>query len=459
MKTYFLIIVSFFSFSNIYSQEIIGSWGGELEVSGTKLPLIFNIKQKGNQLVSTLDSPMQGAKDISISQTTFEKNELTLVSTTMQLQFKGFLNVDKIEGTFTQGPMSLPLILTRKKDGESVLKRPQTPQPPFNYKIEEVTFINPIDKNTLAGTLTTPSNKKEFPVVILISGSGQQNRNSEIFGHQSFWVIADDFAKKGIGVLRIDDRGIGGSDGLTMSVTTKNFADDTNAAVDFLAQKGFSKIGLIGHSEGGIIAPMVASQNPKVKFIITMAGPGIPSDELLLLQTTAIAKASGASDDAIKSGEETNRKLYALVKNYNGNDLKGELKKVLMADLQKLPEEQQPDATELETVAEQESKKISIPWFIYFLKINPDVYWSKLKIPVLAMNGIKDLQVISKENLAGIKASLEKAKNKQFEIVELPGLNHLFQEAKTGTVEEYGQLEQTIAPQVLDIMSSWILKK
>jgi pimeloyl-ACP methyl ester carboxylesterase len=355
--------------------------------------------------------------------------------------------------------MSLPMILTRKKEGESVLKRPQTPQPPFNYKMEEVTFVNPIDKNTLAGTLTTPSNKKEFPVVVLISGSGQQNRDSEIFGHKSFWVIADDFAKKGIGVLRVDDRGIGGSDGLTMNVTTKNFADDTNAAVDFLAQKGFAKIGLIGHSEGGIIAPMVASQNPKVKFIITMAGPGIPSDELLLLQTNAIAKASGASDDAIKSGEETNRKLYALVKNYTGNDLKGEVKKVLIEDLKKLPEEQQPDAKEIETVAEQESKKISIPWFTYFLKINPDVYWSKLKIPVLAMNGTKDLQVISKENLAGIKASLEKAKNKQFEIIEFPGLNHLFQEAKTGTVEEYGQLEQTIAPQVLDKMSSWILKK
>ncbi|WP_264520024.1 alpha/beta hydrolase family protein [Flavobacterium sp. N1994] len=459
MKTYFFIIVSLFSFSFIYSQEIIGSWGGELDIQGNKLPLIFNIKQKGNQLVSTMDSPMQGAKDIAISQTTFEKNELTLVSTTMQLQFKGSLNVDKIEGTFTQGPMSLPLILTRKKDGESVLKRPQTPQPPFNYKIEEVTFINPIDKNTLAGTLTTPSNKKEFPVVVLITGSGQQNRNSEIFGHQSFWVIADDFAKKGIGVLRVDDRGIGGSDGLTMSVTTKNFADDTNAAVDFLAQKGFSKIGLIGHSEGGIIAPMVASQNPKVKFIITMAGPGIPTDELLILQTNAIAKASGASDDAIKSGEETNRKLYALVKNHTGNDLQGELKKVLIASMQKLPEEQQPDAKEIATVAEQESKKISIPWYTYFLKINPDVYWSKLKIPVLAMNGTKDLQVISKENLAGIKASLEKAKNKQFEIIELPNLNHLFQEAKTGTVEEYGQLEQTIAPVVLDKMSSWILKR
>jgi pimeloyl-ACP methyl ester carboxylesterase len=236
--------------------------------------------------------------------------------------------------------------------------------------------------------------------VVLISGSGQQNRNSEIYGHQSFWVIADDFAKNGIGVLRVDDRGIGGSNGASMSMTTENFVGDTNAAVAFLAQKGFTNIGLIGHSEGGIIAPMVASQNKKVKFIISMAGPGIPIDELLVLQTNAIAKVSGATEEEVNSGEATNRKIYALLKNYNGTDLENEVKNIFIADIQKLPKEQQPSAEEIAKTAEQESGKITIPWFTYFIKINPDVYWSKLKIPVLALNGSKDLQVISKENLA-----------------------------------------------------------
>ena len=459
MKTTFLTIACFLCFSYLFSQEIIGSWAGELAVSGTKLPLIFNIKQNGADLITTMDSPMQGAKDLPTDNSSFIDNELIIDAKKFGISYKGKFENETINGTFSQGGASMPLILKRKKDGELTLKRPQTPQPPFNYKIEEVTFTNPIDKNTLAGTLTTPSNKKDFPIVVLISGSGQQNRDSEIFGHKEFWVIADDFAKKGIGVLRVDDRVTGGSNGATTSMTTENFAGDTNAAVEFLAQKGYTNIGLIGHSEGGIIAPMVASQNSKVKFIISMAGPGIPTDELLLLQSNAIGKASGATDEELKSIEAANRKIYSVIKNYNGVDLNGEVKKIIIAQMQKLPKVQQPSADEIEKIAEQESKKISIPWFSYFMKINPDVYWSKLKIPVLAINGANDLQVIPKENLAGIKTSLEKAKNKHFETVEFPNLNHLFQEAKTGSVEEYAQIEQTIAPQVLDKMSAWILKK
>lgn len=458
MKTTLLTIACFFSFSSLFSQEITGSWMGELEVPGNKLPLIFNIRQNGNDLITTMDSPMQGANDLPTEKTTFVGNELLIDAKKFGISYKGKLEGEKITGLFVQGGASMPLNLSRKKEGESVLKRPQTPKPPFNYTIEEVTFTNPIDKNILAGTLTTPSNKKDFPVVVLISGSGQQNRDSEIFGHKSFWVIADDFARKGIGVLRVDDRGTGGSDGLNMNVTTQNFAGDTNTAVEFLAQKGFRNIGLIGHSEGGIIAPMVASQNPKVKFIISMAGPGIPVEELMILQANAIAKASGASEEELKSGEETNRKIYSLIKNYKGDNLTGEVQKLFASEIQKMPKEHQPDAAEIEKITLAEAKKVTIPWYIYFIKINPDTYWSQLKVPVLAINGTKDLQVISKENLAGIKASLEKAKNRKFETVEFPNLNHLFQEAKTGTVEEYGQLEQTIAPQVLDKMSSWILK-
>jgi hypothetical protein len=458
MKTILLTVACIFCFSKLFSQEIVGSWTGELAVSGTKLPLIFNVKQNGDKLVTTLDSPMQGAKDLPTNLTSFVNNELIIDAKNYGMAYQGKLENDAINGTFTQGGVSIPLTLSRKKEGEPMLNRPQTPKPPFDYLVEDVTFTNPTDKNTLTGTLTLPRSKKPFKVVVMITGSGQQNRDEEIFGHKSFWVIADDFAKKGIGVLRVDDRGTGGSNGASMAMTTQNFAGDTNAAVEFLAQKGYTDIGLIGHSEGGIIAPMVASQNPKVKFIIAMAGPGVPTDELLMLQTNAIGKASGATEAELKSAAETNQKMYSLMKNYTGNDLKGEVKKLFIAEIQNLPKEQQPDAAEIDKIADEETQKVVIPWFEYFLKINPDAYWSKLKIPVLAINGTKDLQVISKENLAGIKASLEKAKNKKFEIVEFPNLNHLFQEAKTGAVEEYGQIEQTIAPQVLEKMSSWILK-
>ena len=320
MKPTFLTIAFFFCFSNLFSQEIIGSWDGELSVSGTKLPLVFTIKQNGADLITTMDSPMQGAKDLPTDNTSFINNELSIDAKKFGISYKGKFEYETINGTFSQGGASMPLILSRKKEGESVLKRPQTPKPPFNYNIEDVTFTNPKDKNTLAGTLTTPSDKKNFPLVVLISGSGQQNRNSEIFGHKEFWVIADDFAKKGIGVLRVDDRGTGDSNGATLTMTTENFAGDTNAAVEFLAQKGYANIGLIGHSEGGIIAPMVASQNPKVKFIVSMAGPGIPTDELLLLQSNAIAKASGATEDELKSNEAANREIYSFIKNYKRNN-------------------------------------------------------------------------------------------------------------------------------------------
>lgn len=459
MKTSLFIIIGSFFVSALFGQEISGTWHGELDVPGTKLPIVFHIKQNGNEFKTTSDSPMQGVKNIPIATTTFVNNELTLSSPEMFFNYKGVLKNDIIEGTFTQGQSSLPLNLNRKKDNESILKRPQTPKAPFNYNIEDVTFENPAEKNILAGTITTPNNVKEFPIAILITGSGQQNRDSDIYEHKPFWVIADDFAKKGIGVLRLDDRGIGGSNGHFEAITTQNFVSDISSAVDFLAKKGYKNIGLIGHSEGGIIAPMVANLNKKVKFIVSMAGLGIPSDEMLVLQNNAFNKLNGATDEQIKSAEDLNRKIYATVKNSKANELESNLKQIFIEEFKKLPVEQRPSATEMENIAQDEAKKITIPWLVYFLKINPDDYWSKIKIPVLALNGTLDIQVLSKENLNGIKTSLEKAKNKQFEIVEFPNLNHLFQEAKTGSVEEYSQLEQTISPAVLGKMSSWILKR
>jgi dienelactone hydrolase len=337
MKKSFFLFVFVLFFTPFFGQEILGSWAGELAIQGTKLPIIFNVKSNEAGLTTTMDSPAQKAKDIPVAKTTFDKTELTIDASNLGILYKGTLLNDKIEGIFSQGGMSLPLVLSKKKEAI----RPQTPKAPFDYTSEEVTFINPIDLNTLAGTLTTPKNKKNVPVVILITGSGQQNRDSEIFGHKSFWVVADDFTKKGIAVLRLDDRGIGGSNkGNNTTPTSQNFATDINAAVNFLALKGFKNIGLAGHSEGGMIAPVVASQNNKVKFVISLAGPGIPIEELLQLQSRAVAKLDGASEADLKMNEELNRKLYAIIKNPKSSDLKTEIKTILLEDLKKIPKEQ-----------------------------------------------------------------------------------------------------------------------
>ncbi|MDQ5929803.1 MAG: uncharacterized protein QG594_1584 [Bacteroidota bacterium] len=453
-------IISFFLVSKtIFGQQITGSWVGQLEIQGTKLPLIFNITQEATTFMTTFDSPAQGAIAIPIAQTTFVNNELILDAKNLGILYKATFANDQFTGTFAQGQMLLPLVLKRKTTADVGPKRPQTPQAPFNYSIEDVVIANQVDKNTLAGTLTTPRGKKEFPVVILITGSGQQNRDEELFYHKPFWVIADDFAKKGIGVLRLDDRGIGGSSLGSADDTSANFATDINAAVAYLDSKGFKKIGLIGHSEGAMIAPMVAAANKKVAFIISMAGPGIATDQLLVLQAAALAKANGASTEEIKTNAELSQKIYEKIDHFSGLELQKELKILLTEAVKKLPKNQLPPEDKIEQLVESQIKQLSSAWFVYFIKLNPAAYWRQLKIPVLALNGSLDLQVTPQENLAGIKASLQKAKNNDFEILELPNLNHLFQEAKTGSVQEYKDLEQTISPKVLDTMSTWILKR
>lgn len=457
MKTKVLLFFLFVSFQSVFSQEIQGSWAGSLSIQGTRLPLIFNIQKNGDIYQTTLDSPMQGAKGIPISETTYVNNELQIAASNLNLKFNGLIKGETIEGTFVQNGGSFPLVLTRKLNDSPVLKRPQEPKPPFDYPVEEVFFVNSIDKNTLAGTLTLPKNKKDFPVVILITGSGSQNRDSEIFGHKPFAVIANDFAQKGIGVLRIDDRGVGGSSKGTPEDTSASFATDISAAVDFLSTRGFTTIGLVGHSEGGLIAPIVAVQNKKVQFVISLAGPGIPIDQMMLLQSESIAKSQGATTTQIEASTAFNKKVYDYIINYKGTNLQADFQPFIKEEFKKMTQNQGLTETQIDEFVAQQTRSITSPWYVYFLKFNPDLYWSKIKIPVLAINGSLDVQVKATENLAGIQASLNKAGNKKATVKELSGLNHLFQEAKTGSTAEYVSVEQTFAPVALDTMSNWIL--
>lgn len=457
MKTKFFTIALLLIQSLLFSQEITGAWVGELEVQGMKLPLIVNIKQVGGNYASTLDSPKQGAIDIPVNKTIFSNNELTLELPSMQIIYKGKFVADKFEGIFKQGEMELPLILERNNKATNYsFNRPQTPKAPFDYTTEEVSFVNLLDHNTLAGTITTPKDKKDFPIVILVTGSGAQNRDEELFGHKPFAVIADDFAKKGIATLRLDDRGVGGSS-KTENATTANFASDINSAVAFLTQKGYQNIGLLGHSEGGMIAPMVASANKNVKFIISMAGPGVKIEELMAMQIERGGQLAGEKAEKVKLDLATAQKAFVYLSTYKGTNLATDMETFFTNELQQYPDGL-IDKKTIEQQVKANTKFYSNAWFLYFIKFNPQDYISKLKIPVLAINGSKDFQVDAKTNLEGFEKGLKKAGNKKFETVNIEGLNHLFQECKTGAFIEYSEIEQTISPKVLDKMGAWILK-
>lgn len=447
MKTKYLIGLFLFTFHFIFSQNITGSWYGNLDVQGQKLPLVFHIGQEGNDLKSTFDSPTQGAKGVPIQKTLFENNELTFNASNLGITFTGKLNTQKIDGLFSQSGMNFPLILTRNEE-TTVVNRPQTPKPPFNYNSADVTFKNDTEGNLLEGTLTTPKNfNKKSPILVMITGSGAQDRNEEMFEHKPFLVIADDLAKKGIATLRLDDRGIGGSKKGKENATSADFATDINSAVNYLVKNGYKNIGLIGHSEGGMIAPMVANNNKNVKFLVLLAAPGIPILDLVLDQNKKIAESTNLPQDAIDEVLAIKSKTFNYAHLYNGKDFKIDFTKYLEDNYPKMSEQER----------EPFIAQMSSEWFRYFIKFNPEDYLSKVKIPVLALNGSFDMQVSAEENLDGIKKSLTKAGNKNFEIVEFKGLNHLFQTAKTGSPAEYGQIEETFSPKVLNKMSSWIL--
>lgn len=450
MKTKTIFVLAVLLFASFFQAQIIeGSWKGELEFQGMKLPLILNIKKNGSLYSSTMDSPKQGAKDIPVDKTDFVNTELSFEQKMLGATYKGKLANGKIEGTFSQNGVQLPLTFTPNTGNGSALNRPQTPKPTFTYHTEDITFQNPADKNTLAGTLAQPENfDKNKPVLVMITGSGTQNRDEELFEHKPFAVIADHFAKQGIATLRLDDRGIGGSSKGTANDTSYNFATDINAAVEYLISKGYKNIGLLGHSEGGMIAPMVATMNKNVKFLVLMAAPGTPTDQLLIQQNERAGKLMGQNDDQVGQSKKVNSEIYRFIKTYSGNGYEKDLQQFLTKNFAG-----QMDETAIQNIRQQTSS----PWFRYFIKFNPDNYLSKVKIPVLALNGSLDFQVPSKQNLEAIGQSLKKAGNLNFKTEELPGLNHLFQEAKTGDFSEYAEIEQTISPTALNQMTGWIL--
>ncbi len=461
-KAILFLVVTFVSFV-AYSQEISGDWNGILKVQGTQLRLVFHITKTDSGYVSTMDSPDQKAFGIPVTSTKFENSILTIEITNPKIEYSGKLDLENnIVGTFKQSGMVLPMDLSKEKKEKEIIKREQEPTMPYPYYTEEVKFENKKDSITLAGTLTLPTKDGVYPVVVMITGSGPQNRDEELMGHKPFLIIADYLTRKGIAVLRYDDRGTAESQGKFGTATTKDFASDVKAAVSFLkTRKEINKkqIGLIGHSEGGIIAPMVAATSKDISFIILLAGTGIPGNELLLLQQELIGRASGATEEELKNSKEINQGLFKIIlKSNNTDSLKTLLTAYINKSIKDLPESKRPKDADIPDMVNQQVVQITSPWMLYFIKYNPFLILKDVKCPVLALNGSKDLQVPSKVNLEAIQKGLQKGGNKKVTIKELPGLNHLFQECTTGSPSEYANIEQTFSPVALNEISSWILK-
>lgn len=440
------------------AQDITGLWHSILNVGSTQLRLDIDIQKQGDSLTGKFISVDQGNTQIPLRLVRLEGNKVQFATAMVNIQYNGILVNDKIEGTFSQNGQNFPLTFSRSVVEKKVLNRPQEPKPPYPYAAEDVQFFNAKDSVMLAGTLTKPASGTNWPVVVLISGSGPQNRNEELMGHKPFLVLADHLTRNGIAVLRYDDRGVAQSKGVFATATSADFANDAEAAVAYLKSRkdiNPAKIGLIGHSEGGLIAPMVAARNKDVSYIVLMAGPGVKGKDVLMLQIDLLGKAAGMPEKERKEQVNLIGGVINIMEMGGDTAVKtAAVKAYLHKQYEAMPDSVKKQMTEQQFM--QEFKSFTSPWFSYFLQYDPAPALEKLKIPVLALNGSKDLQVWAPQNLPAIEKALKKAGNKKYLIKELPNLNHLFQEAKTGGSSEYAEIEQTLSPLLLDEITNFL---
>jgi fermentation-respiration switch protein FrsA (DUF1100 family) len=434
-------------------SDIDGTWAGTLDTGSIKLRIVFHILNTEDGLTATMDSPDQGAKGIPVTGITRDGSTVKIELKQADGVFDGKLDdkLSTIDGTWTQGGGSLPLVVRRVKEvSELEIRRPQNPVRPYPYADEDVSYANKSADITLAGTLTIPANNCPCPGVLLIAGSGQHDRDEALMGHSPFLVLSDYLTRKGIVVLRADKRGVGKSGGKYATATTADFASDAEAGIAFLktrSEVNSHQIGLIGHSEGGVIAPIEAVENHDVAFIVMMAGSGVPGDEIIVEQTLLIAEANGASHEKAEKSASDERQLLVLVEQEKDD-----------TELAKKLREYAGDKVS-DAMLNAQIKALTSPWFRYFIQYDPSTALKKVTCPVLALIGSKDLQVPAEQNLPAIRKALEAGGNKNAEVDELPGLNHLFQTAKTGSPNEYGQIEETMSPIALEKIASWILKQ
>ena len=458
-KIIFIVIVLVLGISASYAEDrVAGHWEGHIEIPGQPIAVKVNFAIDESDWRGTIDIPAQGAKGLPLSEIhVAEEGEGMRVTFSIRgvpgnPTFDGTLQGGVINGTFSQGGVTFGFRLSREIVSGPV--RPQEPKPPFPYQIEEVKFQNgPIN---LAGTLTLPPGNGPFPAVLLISGSGLQDRDETVFGHKPFWVLADHLSRTGIAVLRVDDPGIGKSAPHPEPPTTADFATDVEAGVTFLKRDDrIGTVGLIGHSEGGIIAAIVASRRDDISFVVLMAGPGVPGAELLLKQNERIFDGMGI----VGERKETlltllDRLFTTLTSDMTEDEMRQQVDEIVRKqfEINGIPPVQQ-DETQVQATV----KQVLNPWMRYFLAFDPRPALEATRVPVLALNGELDVQVDAEQNLTAIDAALEKGDNHNVTVHRLPKHNHLFQRAKTGLINEYAVIEETISPEVLDLIRDWIV--
>lgn len=459
MKKKILFLICIFASITVFSQDITGKWIGSIEIQGQKLKIGFDIQKSGTGYIAKMDSPDQGAFGLPTTSTTFVDNQVEITATGLGIEYKGIWGGDSINGIFKQGGLSLPLVLKRGKNAEQI--RPQIPIAPFPYHTEDVTIPYEKEEIELSGTLTLPDTNTIVPAVILIAGSGPNDRDETIFGHKPFLVMADYLTRNGIAVLRYDKRGTGKSTGNYQLATTYDFADDVKLAIEYLKKRkeiDKTKIGLIGHSEGGIIAPMVAADNKDVAFIVLMAGMGTKGIELLLDQNLKSMQSQNVEPETINKLMPVVEDVLNTAKDWEPT----EEKRVILRDKIVSLWESLPLVMQLQVNKDNFTRStynsMVTPWFRKFASLEPTEYIKNVKCPVLAINGEKDSQVPADKNLKIIEDALTKGGNKRFVIKKYPNLNHLFQESNTGLVDEYVKIEQTISPLVMNDITEWIKK-
>ena len=427
IRKLFLAILLMAVSMSVSAQE--GTWKGQLNVQGIKLPLVFHFEATG----CTMDSPSQGANGIKAEKSVSDEGMVKVIVGDIGAVFEGKNCGDSICGTFRQNGMSLPLTLV---PGKIVVKRPQTPQAPFPYQEENISFTN--GKFTLNGTLTLPKGySKKTLVVLMVTGSGQQNRDEEICEHKPFAVIADALARQGIASLRYDDRGYGDKTVKFDNFTTDDFKQDAEAGIKFLRSR-FGKVGILGHSEGGTIALMLAAEH-QVDFAVSLAGMAVSGKETLLQQNRKSLLSIGLPTEMVNNYCTVIDKVFtSLVEGKKWEEIKWD----------NVP------AT-FKSLAEKAKEQLNTPYMLHLLKVDVSKQLPLIKCPVLALNGKKDMQVDCETNIKALEKGLVCRKH---DIYAMDNLNHLFQHCKTGSIVEYQQIEETISPEVLKIITAWIQK-
>lgn len=434
-------------------EATAGHWEGAIDVPGSSLVVMVDLVHRDGWWDGSADIPAQGLADLPLADVRVAADSVAFALSDIPGDpvFTGTLADGEIAGLFSQNGMTFPFRLARGT--ASPRRRPQDPRPPYPYLTEDVTYPN--GDIRLAGTLTYPNAPGPFAAVLLISGSGPQNRDGEIFDHRPFLVLADHLTRRGLAVLRVDDRGVGASTGDRIAATSEDYCADALAGVRFLAAHPRidpARIGLIGHSEGGIIAPMAAVRCDTVAFIVLLAGTGVPGDEILVRQTELISRGYGVPEAQVARAVESQRELMALLRD-GADDATIRAQLLISARATAAPD---VDDASLGAEVESEFAQITSPWFRFFLNHDPRPVLKQVEVPVLALCGEKDRQVDPAQSLPEIDRALSVGGNPDVTVWEMPGLNHLFQTAETGSPGEYWEIEETMAPAVLEAVVDWI---